>query len=945
MNPAWTEPPASILAVDDNRDGLRLLARLLSDQGFRVRPVIDGASALATAEAEPPDLVLLDVHMPGIDGYEVCRRLKASERTAGVPVIFLSAADETINKVQAFAVGGADFVTKPYKTEEVLARIDAQLRLYRLQARIEAQNRALQAEIAERQRAEVALLELNQRLEELVAERTADLSRANAELKNEIAERLGAEAALRESEQKYRSIVWNAPVGIFRSTPEGRFLEVNSVMATLFGYESPEAMEGEIHDFAADLLVHSEEHRLIVGELLRTGGVTQHTNRYRRRDGSEFVANLYLATLQDETGAPQFLEGIVEDITERKRAEETLRESEAKFRRLIEASPMAMAIADEEGHIEYFNARFFERFGYRRDDIPRVEDWFERAYPNPSYRRDVMARWNAGMEIAKLNGTDFAVNDVKIVCRDGSVCAADVMGALIGDKALAIFNDITERKRAEAELLAYRDHLEDLVGQRTAELAQAKDAAEAASRAKSMFLANMSHELRTPLNAILGFAALLRRDAAATDFQQKNLDIINRSGEYLLALINDILDMAKIEAGRVQAEIAPFDLDGLTGDIVELMRVRAVEKGLQLLLERAPEVPRHVRGDEAKLRQVLVNLLGNAVKFTREGGVTLRLGAAPDPSGARLLVEVEDTGPGIAAEDRARIFEPFVQAGQPAGQKGTGLGLAITRQFVELLGGRIEVTGQLGRGSCFRVELPVEPVAEAEAPGAEEEHGEVLGLAPGQPDWRILIVEDQPESALLLRCWLEGAGFQTRTAENGVLGVAAFRAWRPHFIWMDRRMPEMDGLEAARRIRALDGGREVKIVALTASVFAEQHREMLEAGMDEVVHKPVRSATIFDCLARQLGVRYTYRERAATSAGTGGMAVGRAALAALPEDLRRDLLDALVALDTDRIDALVGRVAERDAALGQFMRQHADNFDYDPIAKMLSPVEEPGSGG
>jgi PAS domain S-box-containing protein len=938
MNPAWAEPPASILAVDDNRDGLRLLARLLSDQGFRVRPVIDGASALATAEAEPPDLVLLDVHMPGIDGYEVCRRLKASERTAGVPVIFLSAADEAINKVQAFAVGGADFVTKPYKTEEVLARIDAQLRLYRLQARIEAQNRALQAENAERQRAEAALLELNQRLEELIAERTADLSRANAELKVEIAERLSAEAALRESEQKYRSIVWNAPVGIFRSTPEGRFLEVNSVMATLFGYESPEAMEGEIHDFAADLLVHSEEHRLIVGELLRTGGVTQHTNRYRRRDGSEFIANLYLATLQDEAGAPQFLEGIVEDIAERKRTEETLRESEAKFRRLIEASPMAMAIADEEGHIEYFNARFFERFGYRRDDIPRVEDWFERAYPNPSYRQDVMARWNAGMEIAKLNGTDFAVNDVKIVCRDGSVCAADVMGALIGDKALAIFNDITERKRAEAELLAYRDHLEDLVGQRTAELAQAKDAAEAASRAKSMFLANMSHELRTPLNAILGFAALLRRDAAATDFQQKSLDIINRSGAHLLSLINDILDMVKIDSGRVQVRLASFDLNGLIGGVADSFRGRAAAKGVGLRVERASPVPRYIRSDEAKLRQALVNLADNAFKFTDAGEVVLRVEMLSGSTTPWLSFEVQDSGIGISADDRRRIFDPFVQVSGLDAQEGTGLGLSITRRFAELLGGRIEVTSQLGRGSCFRLELPVEEVEEVEAPQAGDEAREVIGLEPGQPDHRILIVDDQPENALLLKRLLETVGFPVQIANNGVRGVELFADWRPDFIWMDWRMPVLDGVEATRRIRAAEGGSAVKIAAITASVLPEQQEAILAVGVDDIVRKPYAFRTIFDCLARHLGVRYVYRERAAAPDPAEGRALAPAALSELPEDVRRELADALVALDCARIDELIGRVAERDAELARALRRHADAFDYDPIMKALAPA-------
>ena len=801
MNSTPAEHPASILVVDDNRGSLRLLAGLLLEQGFRVHPVISGEAALAVADAEPPDLVLLDVHMPGIDGYEVCRRLKANERTAGVPVIFLSAADETINKVQAFTVGGVDFVTKPYKAEEVLARIDAQLRLYRLQACVEAQNRALQAEIVERERAEAALVELNQRLEGLVAERTADLTRANSELKVEVAERLSAEAALRESEQKYRSIVWNAPVGIFRSTPEGRFLEVNSAMATLFGYPSTDAMADDIDGFGADLFVRPEEHRLIVDELRRTGRVKQRTNSYRRRDGTEFVANLYLATLDDETGSPRFLEGIVEDIT--------------------------------------------------------------------------------------------------------------------------------ERKRAEAELVAYRDHLEELVEQRTRELAQAKEAAEMANRAKSLFLANMSHELRTPLNVILGFSSLMRRDARMAGRDREHLDIINRGGSHLLGLINDILDMAKIEAGRVQLESVAFDLDTLVNDVVGMMDQRALEKGVDLRLERSARTIRYVRGDETRLRQVLVNLLGNAIKFTPQGSVTLRLDTLPGPNGPRLSIEVEDSGPGIASGDQARIFDPFVQVGQPAAQQGTGLGLAITRQFVELMGGRIDVSSQPGRGSCFRVELPAEPASESEVLAEQDEGGDVMSLAPGQTAYRILIVEDQPESALLLSRLLEEVGFQVQCADNGLRGVESFQHWRPQLIWMDLRMPKMNGLEATRRIRALPGGREVKIVAVTASVFAEERREILAAGMDDILHKPYRPSEIFECLSRQLGVRYLCH--ASDAARQTPLTLDPAALAALPEDLRRQFTEALVVLDIARIEALIGRVAEVDAAMAKVLRHHADRYDYTAI--------------
>ncbi|HEY2978856.1 MAG TPA: ATP-binding protein, partial [Burkholderiaceae bacterium] len=654
-------------------------------------------------------------------------------------------------------------------------------------------------------------------------------------LQQEDAERRRSEEEARAGRQLLPSIIDKSPALVSVKDLHGRYLLVNRRYEELHHVSAGEIVGKTDHDiFPAE---YAAALRAVDKEVLAAGSALEVEEAVPLGDDDVCTLLSLKFPLDDGNGRVYAVCGVSTDITERKRAEDAVRRSEEEYRSTVEDALEGIFRVSLDGRLLSANPAFARMLGYEWVDdlLDTVTDVWRQLYVRAQER-------DAVMSTLLLQGS-VEGQELELRCRDGATLWVSISTRLVRDDAgQALFietfaSDIGERKRVEAELKRHQDRLEELVGERTAELTQAKELAEVANQAKSAFLASMSHELRTPLNGVLGFAQILQFESNLTPRQRQGLETIQHSGEHLLALINDILDLAKVEAGKVELVAAPVRVREFVRAIADIIRVKAEEKKLRFCCDMADDLPPGVQADERRLRQVLLNLLGNAVKFTDRGEVSLHVRMMARSGGdAVLRFEVADSGVGIDPEHIEKIFLPFEQVGDSQRRAGgTGLGLAISRQLIRVMGGDIQVESRAGQGSRFWFELRL-PVVEAQlASGAPRT--EIVGYE--GPRRRVLVADDVPANRAVVVSLLESLGFAVIEAADGEELLAQAGASRPDLVIADIVMPRTDGVQATRQLRRTPSLEALPVLLVSATVSRSDTARYLDAGANAFLPKPI----------------------------------------------------------------------------------------------------------
>ncbi|MEG4218513.1 PAS domain S-box protein [Microcoleus sp. Pol14C6] len=824
---------------------------------------------------------------------------------------------------------------------------------------------------------------------------------------NDITDRKLAEEKLLASQQRISFLLQQTPIAVIELNLNLEIITWNPAAVAIFGYSEQEAIGRVASDLIVPESYHPQLSEIFNHDLnAKSSGTTENLTK----DGRIIICEWYNTQLIDDNGTAIGIALMAVDITERKQAETELQESALRQRaiaRIIERMRQTLDIR------EIFHATTRELRQTMKCDRVAIyrfnPDWsgefvaesLDRKWVSFIQAQDADSNLTEGAldseicVVKRLDSTSQEVRDTYLQETQGGaysqgktyLCVPDIykqgfdncyiqllekfqaksyiIVAIFSGKKLwgllASYQNSGPRQWTEAEINVAVDvgtqlgvalqqaELLARTQRQSIELIKSKENAEVANRAKSQFLASMSHELRTPLNAILGFSQVMARNSSITEEQKEYIEIINRSGEHLLELINDVLSMSKIEAGQITINPSRFNLYNLLNSLKEMLQLKANSKGLHLIFENGDDLPQYIQTDEAKLRQVLINLVGNAIKFTQQGTVTLRVSShktekdAAEQKKSQLCFEIADTGPGISPSEISTLFKPFVQT--ETGRKsmqGTGLGLPISQQFVQIMGGDIAVESKLDQGTIFSFNIWVNLATESDEQ-EKPQIKQVISLEAGQDTYRILIVEDVGENRQLLLKLLVPLGFEVLEATNGQEAIALHSTWKPHLILMDMLMPVMDGYEATRQIKKTIEGKETIIIALTASAFDEQRQIILSAGCNDLICKPFREEVLFEKIAHHLNLRYIYeKENLSTSFSTPTLlkSLTTEDFSVMPTDWVVELHRAALCVDDNRILELIKEIPETEANLANALTDLVDNFRIDIIIDLTQLYDD-----